>query len=149
MGARYVSTGSQNAAALTTLLALTSAATTRPRLFEIIFGSAATPADQTLRMSVDRFSASGTGTTVVPKPLNPSDPACLASAAEDHTVEPTYTVNAVMQAVDINQQATWRWVSPPDDGIALPALAANGVGLRFFAVTGGTALSQATFYHDE
>jgi hypothetical protein len=149
MARRYSSDGSQNAAASTTILGLTSAATIRPHVYELVFGSSATPADQAFNMQVNRYTAAGTATSVTPQALNTSDPASLASAGEDHTVEPTYTAGAVMLSFSINQQSTFRWAVPPEEGIVLPATAANGVGLRFVLVSGGTALSEATIYHEE
>lgn len=149
MGRRYSSSGGQNAAASTTILGLTSAATIRPKLYEILFGSAATPADQAFNMQVNRYTAAGTASAVTPQPLDPGDPNALASAGENHSVEPTYTSGAVMLSFSINQQATFRWVVPPEEGIVAPATAANGLGLRFVVVSGGTALCEATYHHEE
>lgn len=149
MGRRYVTDGNQNAAASTTILGLTSATTIRPKLYELVFGSAATPADQAFNMQVNRYTAAGTSTGVTPQAADPADPAALAAAGENHTVEPTYTAGAVMLSFSINQQATFRWVVPPEEGIVAPATAANGLGLLFVVVSGGTALAEATFYHEE
>ncbi len=149
MGRRYVSDGSQNAASSTTILGVTSAATIRPKLYELIFGSGATPADQAFNLKLGRYTAAGTATAVTPVAIDPGDPNALASAGENHTVEPTYTSAADMLSVSINQQATFRWVVPPEDGIVMPATAANGLGLYFAIVSGGTALCEATMYHEE
>lgn len=149
MGRRYAEVGDQNATAANSILGLTSAATIRPKIYEIIVGCADTPADQAYNYYMQRYTAAGTSTAVTPKPLDPGDPASLASAGSNHTVEPTYTAAEVMQSASVNQQATWRWVVPPEEGITLPATAANGVGLFFKVVSGGTALCQATFYHEE
>ena len=146
---RYSSDGNQHAAASTTVLGLTSAATVRPHLYEVLFGSSATPADQAFNLQLNRYTAAGTGTSVTPQALDPGDPSALASAGENHTVEPTYTSGAVMLSFSINQQATFRWVTPPDEGIVLPATASNGVGLSFVVVSGGTALCESTFHHAE
>lgn len=146
---RYSTSGNQNAAATTTILGLTSATTIRPRIYEIIFGSAATPADQAFNMQLKRFTAAGTATAVTSQALDPGDPASLAAGAENHTAEPTYTAGAVMLSFSVNQQATFRWVTLPENGIVAPATAANGLGLQFVVVSGGTALSEATFHHVE
>jgi hypothetical protein len=149
MARRYASDGSQNAAASTTILGLTSATTIRPILYEIVFGSAASPADQAFNMQVNRYTAAGTATAVTPQALDPGDPASLASAGEDHTAEPTYTSGAVMLSFSTNQQATFRWVVPPEQGIICPATASNGLGLRFVTISGGNAKCEATFFHEE
>lgn len=149
MGRRYSSDGNQNAAASTTILGLTSAATVRPKIYELIFGSAATPADNAFNMQLIRYTAAGTATGVTPQAHDPADPAALASAGENHTVEPTYTSGANVLTFSINQQATFRWKVPPEEGIIAPATAANGLGLRFIVVSGGTALCEAHFSHEE
>lgn len=149
MQRRYATVGSQNAAAAITILGVTSATTIRPRLYEIVFGSAAAPADQAFNMQVGRYSAAGTSTAVTPQALDEGDPAAIATAGENHTVEPTYTAGAKLLSFSINQQATFRWVVPPDEGLVAPATAANGLGLEFVTVSGGTALCEATFLHAE
>ena len=149
MGRVYSITGDQNAAATVSILGLTSATTIRPQLFEIIFGSAATPADQSFNMRIRRYTAAGTATAFTPIARDPADPAALASAGYNHTVEPTYTSGANLLSFSVNQQATFRWVVPPDEGLVCPATAANGVGLEFVVVSGGTALCEATFRYQE
>lgn len=149
MGHRYVTTGSQNAASLATILGLTSSTSMRPRLYEVIFGSATAPADVAMEIALLRYSGAGTGTSVTPKPVDPADVVSNCTAQEKHTVEPTYPLSTAMQEVGINQQATWRWVTPPYEGIAMPALASNGIGIRFVTVSAGTPLCQVTFSHDE
>jgi len=149
MGRRYSTDGSQNAAADTTVINLTSATTIRPKIYEVIFGSAATPADQSFNMQMNRHTAAGTSTAVTPQALDPGDPASLATAGENHTVEPTKTSGAVLLSFSINQQATFRWVVPPEEGLVCPATAANGLSLVFILVSGGTALCEAQFFHEE
>ncbi|TAL13943.1 hypothetical protein EPN95_04620 [Patescibacteria group bacterium] len=149
MGRRYTSTGNQNAAATTTIIGLTSATTIRPKLYEIVFGSAAVPADQSFNMKILRYTAAGTATAFTPVAHDPADPAALATSGNDHTVEPTYTASSDLLSFSINQQATFRWVVPPEEGLVAPATAANGLGLRFIVVSGGTALAEATFMHEE
>jgi hypothetical protein len=149
MGRRYVSDGSQAAATDTTILNITSASTIRPKLYELIFGSAATPADQAFNMQINRHTAAGTSTAVTPQAIDPADPASLATAGENHTAEPTKTSGAVMQSFSVNQQATYRWIVPAEEGIIMPATAANGLSLVFILVSGGTALCEATMYHEE
>jgi hypothetical protein len=146
---RYSTSGNQNAAATTTILGLASATTIRPKIYEILFGSAATPADQAFNMQLKRFTAAGTATAITPQALDPADPASLATGAENHTVEPTYTAGAIMLSFSINQQATFRWVTLPENGIVAPATAANGLGLQFVVVSSGTALCEANLRHVE
>jgi hypothetical protein len=149
MARRYLSIGSDAAAVDTSLLALISAATIRPVIYELGFGSSATPADNAFLMKLQRFTVAGTATSVTPQKMDPPDPASLASAGKAHSAEPTYTSGEVVLQFAINQQATYRWVVPPDRGIVLPATAANGAGLWWGTVSGGTATCDANIYHEE
>lgn len=149
MGRRYAEVGTRTAGATTTVLTLVSATTIRPKIYEFIFGSSAAPADQAMNIQLQRFTAAGTVTAVTPKPLDPGDPASLASAGSNATVEPTYTSAEIMQSVSVNQQATWRWVVPPEEGFVCPANATNGIGCRINLLSGGTPTVEATFNHEE
>jgi len=100
-------------------------------------------------MQINRITAVGTRTTVTCQPHDPADPAALAAGAENHTAEPTKTANEVMLSFSVNQQATFRWVVPPEEGLVSPATANNGLALVFIVVSGGTALCEATFMHEE
>ncbi len=149
MGRKYSSDGNQNATAADTILQLLSATTIKPKIYEIVFGCGATPADQSFNMQMGRITTAGTGTAVTPRPLDPGDPAALASAKENMTAESTYTADEVLLSFSVNQQATFRWYVPPEEGLVCPATANNGIGLRFVVVSGGTALCEATFIHEE
>lgn len=148
MARRYSVSGSQNAAAATTILGITSAATIRPAVYDFVMGSAAAPADQANNVQLKRYTAAGTATSVTPQALDSGDPAALAGAGENHTVEPTYTAGATMLSLSFNQQATVRWIVPPDDAIILPATAANGLGAQFVIAT-ATALHEASMFYVE
>lgn len=131
MSRRYSIAGTRAVASPTkSLLGLTSAATIRPRLYDIIMGSTATPADNALEFLLQRYTAVGTGTGVTPTALDPADPAALASGTAAHSVEPTYTAGAVLLDIAQNQRSTQRWVAAPGSELVLPATANNGVGLQ-------------------
>lgn len=135
---RYSAQGSQSAALTDTILGMTSATTVRPKVYEVLFGSSATPADQAFRIACQRNTAAGTSTAVTPVPWDSADPASLCAAGQAHSVEPTYTSGLVPLQFAINQQATFRWVVLPEYGIVLPATAANGLGAVPTVVSGGT-----------
>jgi hypothetical protein len=131
MSRKYAIDGAQTVASPTdTVLGLTSAATIRPKVFYVCFGSNASPADNALQWLLQRYTAAGTATAVTPLALDPGDPAALASAGENHTVEPTYTANEILLNVSVNQRATFQWIARPGCELVLPATAANGVGLQ-------------------
>lgn len=120
-------------ASTTASLGSVTADATRPRrgkLYDVIFGSEATPADNAFRYIIQRCTAAGTSTGVTPQPLDPADAATEMDAGENHTIEPTYTANAILLAVGMNQRATFRWVASPGGELVFPATASNGLGVQ-------------------
>ena len=135
MARRYSIDGRDTNTDDTTILALTSAATIRPKVYDIVCGAYGTPADYAAEYLIQRYTAAGTSTGVTPQALDPGDPASLASAGEAHSGEPTYTANAILLAFAKNARATFRWVAAPGGELVLPATAANGVGVRVESVS--------------
>lgn len=149
MGRRYSIDGQDTNTAATTLIGLTSAATVRPKIYDLVLGSDATPADNAAEYVLQRYTAAGTSTGVTPQALDPGDPAALASAGEAHTVEPTYTANAIMLQWAQNQRLTFRWVAAPMGEIILPATAANGVGVQVIGTAGSAVNTNCTIHYEE
>lgn len=102
----------------------------RIEIYDVMFGSEGTPADNPFRWQLQRTTAAGTSTAVVPQALDPADAAALATAGENHTVEPTYTAAAILLDIPLNQRATFRWVAKDGCGLMIPATAAAGVGIK-------------------
>lgn len=131
MSRRYSIDGAQAvASAADSVLGLTSATTIRPAIYDVIFGSTATPADNALQWLLQRYTAAGTATAVTPQKLDPGDPAALAAAGENHTAEPTYTANEILLNIAANQRSTQRWVAAPGGELKAPASANNGIGVQ-------------------
>lgn len=131
MSRRYSIDGVQAVASATdSVLGLTSATTIRPEIYDLVFGSSATPADNALNWLLQRYTAAGTATAVTPQALDPGDPAALATAGENHSAEPTYTSNEILLNISANQRSTQRWVAAPGGELKLPATANNGVGVQ-------------------
>ena len=107
---------------------------TRPRrgeLYDLMLGSEAAPADNAFQYRIQRCTAAGTSTAVVPQPIDPADVATEADAGENHTVEPTYTAAQIILHVALNQRATFRWQAVRDDcRLVYPATASNGFGIQ-------------------
>lgn len=148
MARRYSVDGQDTNTASTTILGLTSAATIRPRIYDLILSSDATPADNAAEYVVQRYTAAGTSTSVTPQALDPADPAALAAAGEAHTVEPTYTSNALLLQFAVNQRATFRWVAAPGGELVLPATAANGAGVAVINVSSATNVNACLHYEE-
>jgi hypothetical protein len=149
MARRYAISGTDTNTASTTLIGLTSAATVRPKIYDFVVGSAATPADNAFEFQLKRYTAAGTSTSVTPQALDPGDPAALAAGGVNHSGEPTYTANAILFDTAVNQRATFRWVASPGGEIILPATAANGVGLFSTAVGGSAYTVLMTVHYEE
>ena len=116
MGRRYSVSGDQNAGTNATIVAITSATTIRPELYEFLIGSGAAPGDLASILHIERFTVGGTLTAFAALALDPGDPASLLTAAttgSNSTVEPTYTAAAVLYKLSLNQRATYRWVAAP------------------------------------
>lgn len=135
---RFSVVGQRAAAATKTVVGITGATTVRPRVYEVVYGSEAAPADQAMYVSLRRSTAAGTSTSVTPQNFDSEGPSAVSTAGENHTAEPTYTSGADMLNFPINQQATFRWVVPVEEGIMVPNTASNGLGLQIISISGGT-----------
>jgi len=149
MARRYGVIGQGDVGTDKTVLGLVSAATIRPKIYDIVVGCTATPADGASQFQLKRFTAAGTSTAANIVAIDPGDPATLASAGQNHSSEPTYTSNTEMAAFSVNQRNTFRWVAAPGGEIVLPATASNGVGLKTASSNGTTANHEATFFFEE
>lgn len=137
--ARYAVEANRTASTTLSCLGITADAT-RPRrgkIFDIMFGSEATPADNVFLWQVHRCSDAGTSTGVTPLPLDPADAATEADAGENHTVEGTVATGSLL-SIPLNQRATYRWVAAPGSELVYPATASNG-----FRITTPTATAVA------
>lgn len=129
--AGYSASGSQTlTTTATTALTVGSNATTaqRNRFIELWFGNVGTPADLVSIQVVQRCTALGTGTLVTATKLDPADRVAQAAAAENHTVEPTFTSAEELLEIPLNHRGTYRWVAAPKSEILTPATVANGIG---------------------
>ncbi len=149
MGRRYSIDGSQNATAADSILGLYSVTTVKPKIYDVVFGCGAAPADRAFNMQMRRMSDAGTWASgVTPSPLDPDDPNSLCTACKyNATTEPTKGVTLL--SFSINQQATFRWVVPPEEGLVAPATNNAGILLEFVVVSAGTDLCEATFLFEE
>jgi hypothetical protein len=105
---------------------------TRPRRLEIydcLFGSEAAAADNPFLYVLQRCTAQGTSTAVIPQPLDPADAATEQTAGQNHTVEPTYTAAQILLEIPLNQRATFRWIATEGGRLVTPATGANGIGI--------------------
>ena len=148
MARRYSAWGRDTNTVNITVFGLTSTTAIRPRIYDFIIGSEATPADQAARMTLQRTTTTGTSTAVTPIALDPSDPAATFTAGENHSGEPTYTASALLLQLALNQRATFRWVAAPGGEIVLPATASNGAALFAAVVTSAYVVTVQTYVEE-
>ena len=150
MGRRYTGNGAAASGSNKTALNLISAATIRPALYDLVIGSVATPADAAVKWHVQRTTAVGSeGSGFTPIALDPGDPASLADYAVAHSSEPTYTSNAVLLQISMNQRNTFGWVAAPGGELIAPATANNGRGCKTSAGSTGTTAYEVVMFHEE
>lgn len=102
----------------------------RSRLYYAVFGSEAAPADNAFLWQVARITTAGTSTAVTPQPLDSADAATETDAGENHSAEPTYTANAILLSIPMNQRATVVFQTLPEYGLVIPATGSNGLGIK-------------------
>jgi hypothetical protein len=123
-----------------------SATLRRAKIFELIFGSEGTAGDNPFLWIIRRVTAPGTYSAVTPTPTDPAEGAASTIVGENHTVEPTYTANANLLYVPLNQRATFRWVAVREDGkLVLPATQNNGAGVLTPVMAAVNVTAQAFF----
>lgn len=147
MARRYSIDGEDTNTANTTILELRSTTQIRPRVYDVLISSDATPADNAADYVLQRTTTAGTSTSVTPQALDPADPAAIATAGKAHSAEPTYTANAILLHLAVNMRATMRWCAVPQGELVLPN-AANGLGLLCTGVNSAYNMG-ATFHYEE
>lgn len=126
-------------------------ATVRPRIFDAIFGSNATPGDTSAQHAITRFTAAGTTAASPPTPtaLDPGDTASVSTAGWTHSAEPTYAATGSnLFLIDLNQRATFRYVASPGYELVAPATAANGLGARMVAATASLIFDYSIYFYE-
>lgn len=154
MGRRYVVNQSLVAQNSTTanIMNLTSTAAIRCRIYDVIIGSTATPADNAAKFQVQRSTTAGTTptTTITPTALDSADPAAVATCNQGtYVTPPTLTANLFLLQWSQNQRATFRWVAAPLGEMVLPATASNGAALVNPAIGGSAVVYDWMFHYEE
>jgi len=145
--ARFGVKASKGAASVQTVLLLVAAAATpsRGKIYDIGFGSGATPGDNAFLWIIQRCTTAGTGSALTPNALEPADTVAATIVAKDTvTVDPTITAGAFVWGEPLNQRASFRWVAAPYSELVIPATASNGfiVGLSAATTTAFDAGAQ-------
>ncbi len=140
--ARYSASGNNTLTSTPgdTCLSLVGITATLRRSFtyEIIMGNEGVPADNVLNWTVQRCTAEGTATAVVPTRLDLADAESDMNVGENHTGEPTYTSTEELLEFPLNTRATFRWVAAPGSEIITPATNEAGYGIVAFHASATT-----------
>lgn len=124
----------------------------RGKLYDVMFGTLGTPADQSYEWDISRCTTLGvSGTTFVAIALDPADSSAASTVGTGNftSTEPTYTASSSVFYLATNQRASYRWVASPGSELVWPVTNLNGLGLRTRSVSGGTATSSAHFLFQE
>ena len=122
--------------------------TRRPRLYDILLASAATPADNAVNYEFQRMTAENAtpgGTAITPQALDPADGTALTLSRSAPTGEPTLTASAYLLQIPKNMRPTVRWVARQGGELVIPATAANGISV--VADTPTTAYAERCTIH--
>lgn len=148
--AKYSIDGQDTNTAATTVIGVDAGTTVRRiKVYDLICGSDATPADNAAEYVLQRYTVDGTATAITPQALDAADAASLSEAGEAHSIEPTYTANAIVLAWAQNQRATFRWVAAPGGEVVVPATADSGVGVQVITVAGSAVNTNVTMHFEE
>lgn len=124
--------------------------TSRGKIYDLVVGSVATPADQAADFLVNRTTAVGTeGSGLVPNNLDPAGPAGqYDSGLGVFGAEPTYTAAKQLLAFQLNQRATFRWVAAPGSELMMTATQNNGAGLKTVTSTSTQAYGATILFEE-
>lgn len=123
--------------------------TNRGRIYDIMVGSVATPADQAADFLVSRTTAVGTeGSGLVPHNIGGGPAGAYDSGLGVFGGEPTYTAASQLLAFQLNQRATFRWVAAPGGELVLAATQNNGAGIKSVTSTSTQSYGH-TWYFEE
>lgn len=150
-GRKYAINGNATCTQSATLPLLTviSTANVRPKIFDLLLGSAASPVDQQGRFQLQRCTTTGTpGSSITPQALD-GDPAALAtSGLAVFSAGPTLTANAFLLTLVGAMRSSLRWVAKDGAEIVLPATASNGVALMATSISAAWSLDMCVHYSE-
>jgi hypothetical protein len=111
----------------------------RTKWYQFIWGCTATPADAVFRPVVRRVTASATGTSLTPSPLDLQDAACRATAEHLITADhASFASGAEVFRAPVNHRATYQWTCVDGQELVGPATSAAGLSLGLAASSTST-----------
>lgn len=151
--AKYGAKVGKGAASITIGVASIEAPATgmrRAKIYDLMFGSDATPADNALTWELQRCTGTtATGTAVTPNAMDPADALAVTVVKSALTANNSVlTAGAIPISISLNQRATFRWVAAPGGELMIPAVATNGFQIMT-PTAGGTPSVNATVHFEE
>ena len=121
----------------------------RGKIYDLVLGSDATPADQAASFELKRTTALGTEASgFAPVPLDPADGASDFDAGIGHSTEPTQTASSELLRFSLNQRASFRWVAAPGSELVIPATTNNGINLVRRASTAAYVMDATILFEE-
>lgn len=109
------------------LVGISGGTTVRPAIYEFVFGSSGSPADNAASFLIQRGTTVGASSAFTPIAMDSGDPAAITTAGITYTTGPTLTANAYLYEFGLNQRQLFRWVANPGAEFRVPATSANGI----------------------
>ena len=120
----------------------------RFKVYDLIVGSEAAPAENAFLYVVERTTVASTGGAVVtPAPKDPADVAA-STVAREGTTGGQVLSGVVPLAIPLHQRATMRWYAVPGDEIVVAATASAGISIYTPTAGGLVAISQSIGFED-
>ena len=133
------------------MINLTGSAAIRVKIYDLVIGSDAAPADVAGEFTINRTTDAGIGGTALTE--NPLDPLVVAATGAaiggTFSTAPADGTPVILLMVALNQRATFRWVAAPGSELISTATAANGLMLNCVGFNSGTPNINSTFMWDE
>ncbi len=149
-GAKYSASGNNTLTSTPgdTCLSLVgiTASLRRSWTYELLMAVEGVPADDLLVWTIQRCTAEGTATEVVPTRKDLADAESDMNAGENHSAEPTYTSTEELLEIPINTRAVFRWVAAPDSELITPATNDAGYGIVAFHASNVTDYRAAAWW---
>ena len=148
--ARYAANGLATASATKAILGWNATATLprRGKLYDLLLGSEAAPADNAFGWDVFLTTTSGVGTAIIPRPLDVADAASVFAAYSSYSTS-TSQCSVSFLHIALNQRASFRWVAAPGSELVFPAVTANGHNVCTTIATAGVNVNAAALIEEQ
>ena len=130
----------------------------RGKIYDILIGTVATPADTYLQWDLMRLTATGSSGNTYAGALtsasslfaaDPADGGANSFITANASLETNVTAVADVWSVGINQRASYRWVCAPGSEFVYPAVSSAGLALRCLGAGSYTGQVTATAMFQE